>query len=89
MPGPPPPPPMGGMPNLGSGGPPPPPPMAGMPPQSSSGNRAALLGDISAGARLKKVDKSLIKDRSQAAIPGGSSSSSSGNLTIFYFPFNC
>ena len=79
MPGPPPPPPMGGMPNLGGGAPPPPPPIGAMP-APSSGNRAALLGDISTGMKLKKVDKSLIKDRSQAAVPGGgSSSSSAGN----------
>ncbi|KAF2002798.1 hypothetical protein P154DRAFT_532679 [Amniculicola lignicola CBS 123094] len=65
MPGPPPPPPMPPM-GRGAGGPPPPPPMPGMrapggAPKAGAG-RGALLGDITKGARLKKVTQ--INDRS-------------------------
>ncbi len=73
MPGPPPPPPPPPLGMLGGGAPPPPPPIGGLP-QPSSGDRAALLGDISGGIKLKKVDKSLIKDRSEVKPAGGSTS---------------
>ncbi|OQV25454.1 hypothetical protein BV898_00395 [Hypsibius exemplaris] len=58
-------------------GPPPPPapvasqPAAKLPPASQ--DRAAVLLDIQKGARLKKVDRSQIKDRSSPLVPGGAS----------------
>lgn len=69
MPGPPPPPP----PPMMGGGAPPPPPMGGLKTSAASkpADRSALLGDIQGGFKLKKVDKSQINDRSQAAVPGG------------------
>ena len=76
MPGPPPPPPPPiGL--MGGGAPPPPPPFGGLPPPSGGGNRSALLNDIASGnkPRLKKVDPTLIKDRSQVQVAAGSNSS--------------
>lgn len=76
MPGPPPPPPP--MPMMG-GGAPPPPPMGGLKTSVASkpANRDALLGDIQGGFKLKKVDKSLISDRSAVPTAGGSSANGS------------
>ncbi|KAF1941804.1 hypothetical protein EJ02DRAFT_512129 [Clathrospora elynae] len=71
MPPPPPPPPMPPM-GRGAGGPPPPPPMPGMkapggkPPSGAGRSQGALLGDISKGARLKKVTQ--INDRSSPIV---------------------
>ncbi|KAJ4379471.1 hypothetical protein N0V85_008870 [Neurospora sp. IMI 360204] len=65
VPPPPPPPPPGGM---------PPPPAAALPPVD--GTRGAVLDGIkSAGGirALKKVDRSMVRDRSAAAVPGGGS----------------
>ena len=94
MPGPPPPPPPPPMPSLSSGGPPPPPPPPMMgggpappPPPSnlfgnSNGNaRADLLKSIAdpSKPRLKKVDPSLIKDRSKPTVAGSNTNNSSSN----------
>ncbi|KAF1930708.1 uncharacterized protein M421DRAFT_90549 [Didymella exigua CBS 183.55] len=70
MPGPPPPPPPMPPMGRGAGGPPPPPPMPGTKapgakPPSGAG-RGALLGDISKGARLRKVG--VVNDRSAPAV---------------------
>ncbi len=83
-PPPPPPPPRGGAP-----APPPPPPnrdsgyQSGVPalPQPS-GDRAGLLAGIQkAGGigALKKVDRSLVRDRSAAAVPGASDTGPAGS----------
>lgn len=66
MPAPPPAPPMSGM---GAPPPPPPPPPGGMPPGPPAGlpSRGALLGDITKGRALKKVQT---KDRSVSAAAG-------------------
>lgn len=81
MPGPPPPPPPMLM--MGGGAPPPPPPMGGLKTSVASKptNRDALLGDIQGGFKLKKVDKSLINDRS--AVPGAGGSSANGSKPSF------
>ncbi|EGZ78520.1 WH1-domain-containing protein [Neurospora tetrasperma FGSC 2509] len=86
---PPPPPPMPPMPAPSGGAPPPPPPPppggmgGGMPPPPAAalppvdGSRSAVLDGIktAGGIRaLKKVDRTQIRDRSGAAIPGGSDS---------------
>lgn len=67
------------------GGPPPPPPPSSGPtpalPQATGG-RADLLGSIqSAGGikALKKVDRSQVRDRSAAAVPGAESSTPSAS----------
>ncbi|KXJ93975.1 hypothetical protein Micbo1qcDRAFT_193275 [Microdochium bolleyi] len=78
-PPPPPPPPSGGVPP-----PPPPPPPAGGAPALPSvpAGRSAMLGDIQKVGGiggLKKVDRSKIRDRSAAAVPGGSDVGSSGS----------
>ncbi|KAH7037383.1 uncharacterized protein B0I36DRAFT_428035 [Microdochium trichocladiopsis] len=77
-PPPPPPPPSGGIPP-----PPPPPPPGGaaLPIPSVDAGRSAMLGDIQrAGGigALKKVDRSQIRDRSAASVPGGSDTGSGG-----------
>ncbi|KXH66641.1 WH1 domain-containing protein [Colletotrichum salicis] len=84
-PPPPPPPPPGGL-----GGPPPPPPMpnrdsgysSGVPVPQPDSSRSAVLGDIqkAGGIRaLKKVDRSQIRDRSNATVGGGSDSGPHGS----------
>ncbi|KAI4912724.1 hypothetical protein J4E90_006130 [Alternaria incomplexa] len=63
---PPPPPPPPPMPGKGRGMPPAPPPMGGMKAPAPGAGRGALLGDITKGARLKKVTQ--INDRSSPIV---------------------
>lgn len=87
MPGPPPPPPP---PMMGGGPPPPPPMMSGGPPapppmmgglNKPAPDRSNLLKDIAdpSKPRLKKVDPSLVKDRSKPLVGGVAPSASNGN----------